>query len=471
MEIDSAERLCKFLISCAFQRCRMLEDLCRLSVSLKPSPPLVRISVSDTGVGSTLEEFQALKYQNDPVLVGKWDGVLCLATTSISDEEIHHLKFDMKEVPSKRLVTLPSATKNGAKFSGTEVSLSIHEEFDGVLAMISVFIRKMLVLKAPKIVIELSVDSGGSLGPQSESIILQNACSALPMHSANVDYLKLGLEEYVCKHGDRLVEACHSCFSSGMNLKVGTGIACSTRNRQSGNQVMEVVIIISEVFQPAQSSCFRLYGRKTEVLYFRDFSPCPISQSSLEALTSVEWKKYGLALKSVGDQDGVTLLEWENLPPCAHIDIVLHRYHKHVTMLVPTQSNQIDRSLTRKAVKLALNDLKELNAGVLLSERAHKICKYAPDLAKTISGLILSSNDLNFQEECISLLGLQLSEGNERNVVEECIKDKLLSVIATNDRNYCGTREAPCLFIDDAHQQPDDEEYEEGAEAIGYLDL
>lgn len=53
-----------------------------------------------------------------------------------------------------------------------------------------------------------------------------------------------------------------------------------------------------------------------------------MSQASLEALTSIEWKNYGLVLKSVGDQDGVTLLEWENLPPCSYIDIVLHRYHK-----------------------------------------------------------------------------------------------------------------------------------------------
>lgn len=32
------------LISCAFQRCRVLDDFCRLSVSLKPTPPLVLMS-------------------------------------------------------------------------------------------------------------------------------------------------------------------------------------------------------------------------------------------------------------------------------------------------------------------------------------------------------------------------------------------------------------------------------------------
>lgn len=115
-------------------------------------------------------------------------------------------------------------------------------------------------------------------------------------------------------------------------------------------------------------------------------------------MTSFEWKTFGLILKSIGDQDGVTLLEWENLPPHAHIDIVLHRYHKqypqyewknmhHVHVpccsflflnLLPrlaipfcAQTDQIDRSLTRKALKIALTKLK--NAGVLLSGRAVKV--------------------------------------------------------------------------------------------------
>lgn len=51
-------------------------------------------------------------------------------------------------------------------------------------------------------------------------------------------------------------------------------------------------------------------------------------QSSLEALNSIDWKNYGLVLKSIGEQDAITLLEWENLPPCLHIDIVLHIYDK-----------------------------------------------------------------------------------------------------------------------------------------------
>ncbi|EYU30233.1 hypothetical protein MIMGU_mgv1a025867mg, partial [Erythranthe guttata] len=424
---------------------------------------------SDTGIGSTLEEFQQLKYQNNPILDGKWDGVLCIATTSTSDKEIHHMKYDLKEVvSSKRLVTLPSATKNGAKFSGTEVSLSICEEVGGLVTMMSVFIRKMLLLKAPVslnqllrfsidfyIFLELSVESGG-VTSQSENIVLHNECSTIPMHLANIDYLKLGLEDYVSKHGNRLVETCHSCFSTGKNLKVGTGVACSRANGQSGRQAMEVVIIISEIPTSDLSSCFRNYGTRTEVLYFRDFSPCSMSQSSIDALISIEWKKFGLVLKSVGEQDGVTLLEWENLPPRSHIDI----------------NNQLDRSLTRKAVKLALTALKKSNAGVLLSERAVKICSYAPDLAKTISALIMTSHDSNFQTECFSLLGLQ-SQENKNNVLEDCIKDKIISVVAKNDRISWGNREAPVLFEDNTHHESylPDEEYEQGDETFSHLDL
>lgn len=43
-------------------------------------------------------------------------------------------------------------------------------------------------------------------------------------------------------------------------------------------------------------------------------------------------------------------------------------------MILPcTESSQVDRSLTRRAAKLALNELKEKIGGGLLSERALKV--------------------------------------------------------------------------------------------------
>lgn len=53
----------------------------------------------------------------------------------------------------------------------------------------------------------------------------------------------------------------------------------------------------------------------------------------MKALQSIDWKTYGLNLRGTVEQDGVTLLEWENLPTDTHIDIVLHVYHKQYPAL------------------------------------------------------------------------------------------------------------------------------------------
>lgn len=98
-----------------------------------------------------------------------------------------------------------------------------------------------------------------------------------------------------------------------------------------------------------------------------------------------------------------------------------------------------------------------------------QICNYAPDLAKTIAGLISSSNDLSFKGECISLLGLQFQEIT-RNAVEDCIKEKIISAIGLNDRKPQRTREAASFLFDDEVIQeldPLDEEYEECEEDFG----
>lgn len=67
-----------------------------------------------------------------------------------------------------------------------------------------------------KIAIELIVESGGG----TKSFFLQNACSTPATNAANICNLKLGLEEYVSKHGNKLTEACHSCFSTGLVLMI-----------------------------------------------------------------------------------------------------------------------------------------------------------------------------------------------------------------------------------------------------------
>lgn len=113
------------------------------------------------------------------------------------------------------------------------------------------------------------------------------------------------------------------------------------------------------------------------------------------------------------------------------------------------------------------------NCGVLLSAHALKIRSYAPDLAKIIAGLIFSSNDSNFQGECVSLLGFDCQE-IETETVEACVKERIISVIEMNDRKPQKSREAtPFLFEDEGYHEHNcmDEEYEEGEEAFNSLEL
>lgn len=72
----------------------------------------------------------------------------------------------------------------------------------------------------------------------------------------------------------------------------------------------------------------------------------------------------------------------------------------------------------------------------------------------------MSSLDMNFKRECFSLLGLPPEY--EKDMIEKCIKDKIISVVATNDCGIRGTKKAPALF-----EQGPEEEYEGASE---YLD-
>jgi len=84
-----------------------------------------------------------------------------------------------------------------------------------------------------------------------------------------------------------------------------------------------------------------------------------------------------------------------------------------------------------------------------------QIQSYAPDLAKSIAGLILSADDSIFQHECFSILGLKLGS-IEQDSVENCIKDKIISAIDMNDskaRQLRCREPAAFLFGDDPIQE------------------
>ncbi|KVH97796.1 hypothetical protein Ccrd_000076 [Cynara cardunculus var. scolymus] len=328
--------------------------------------------------------------------------------------------------------------------NGTEVSFSTFHSVDNLLADITCFFRQ-------KVGIELVVEKGDFPEHQSVNVIVANECIDLPSES-NAVCLESGLVDYVLKHGNQKDSTCHSCFPIREHLKTGTGVVCSKSNRNI-ETTMEAVVVISELSELMNPSCFRVCGSKTEVLYFNDFSPGSISQSLLNGLKIIDWRSYGLSLKCISDEDGCAFVEWEDLPPA--------------------KERNVDRNLAKKAVKLALNDLKEKNAGVLLSAHAIKIRSYAPDLAKTIAGLISTSNDVKFRGECASLLGLH---SHDAESIMDCIKQRLISVIDLNDREPQTKRMregAPLLFHDDCFQETEfaDEEYEDGEVSFSALDL
>ncbi|KAH1056809.1 hypothetical protein J1N35_034874 [Gossypium stocksii] len=244
----------------------------------------------------------------------------------ISDNKIYHYHLNLRgSVSARRLTRLPSIPKNDAKFSGTEVCLSISETIDALLKDIKHYFQKMLILKIPSVAAELVIERGDASGLRCENVFLPNECSPLNFSSSNVERLKSGLEEYVLKHRNSLNNKCDSCFCSREKLKISSGVACSMESHRSPGLIVEAVIAISEL---SESLCFRSSGNKTEVLHFKDFSPSSVSIASLNALTSIDWRSYGLTLVSAVDQVDHALIEWESLPPYLHIDMVIHCYHK-----------------------------------------------------------------------------------------------------------------------------------------------
>ncbi|XP_021727466.1 type 2 DNA topoisomerase 6 subunit B-like [Chenopodium quinoa] len=469
--------LCKQLISLAIQRCRLSGDPCRLSVFVRritiSDSLLTQISISDTGAGSCLKEFQDLKLGCNGL--SQWDGILSVTTTSLGDFELYHYKVNLKERASNRkTIKLPSSPKKNAIFSGTEVSVTSAEEMEVILEDMTCFLRKMVILKINNIAIELVAESHDGHGLQHENAVLATELTSPNSESSNVLQLASGLEDYVCKHR-KLSEKCLSCFSSRDNLKVGNGQACQQKH---GNDVfsVEVVILISEneLLDSSDPSCLKAFETKTEVLYFRDFSPCSIHQSASKALRSIKWNNYGLTPRSIADEENSLIFEWETLPPYTHIDIALHCYNKQyplqaIYVKVPPlrQGTQLETKLVKEAISLALDDLKERYTGALLSDHALKIHNHAPDLARSIAGLILSSDDSNFQSECFGLLGMQM-DNIEEEAIEKCIKDKIMSAIDMNDRKPPNLRcraAAPFLFGDDHLQEPEYmDEYDDGEE-------
>ncbi|CAI0447740.1 unnamed protein product, partial [Linum tenue] len=390
MAASSPPKLCCELISSAFQRCRVSAQLCRVSILLLaksslPDHSVLQISISDTGVGSSLEEFTGL---SGSISSENWDGLLSVRTTSFSDKEIYNYKLNFRENnPDGMLAQLPSNLKNGVMFRhgiwdelffGTEVCLSVSEGMDILVSEINSFLQKMLVLKIPYIATELVVEQEDAAGSRYEKVYPAIEENALTFPASTINHLQSGLEDYVLQHGNRLNQKCDSCLPSREQLKVGIA-SCSSDSHKTSGFTIETVIIVSET-------------------------------------------------KTICTSDTCS-------PETEHAELSSRR-----------KKTQPDRSLVRKAVTLAMNNLKERHPGLLLSKHALKIRSYAPDLARSIAGLITSSMDQGFREECFSLLGLQCGQIGS-STVEDCIKEKITSVIEVNDREPSKSKNAAATSL------------------------
>ncbi|KAB5537544.1 hypothetical protein DKX38_015077 [Salix brachista] len=443
--------------------------------------------VSDTGVGSCLEEFQDLNCSSI-IAAEFWDGILSVKTTV-------GLKYTC---PFQRALMFYHnilswmLANNDLEYPRDNMHYKLQlVDYSGIFfkankLMMNSLSEKLKSFLEFNIAIELVTEREDIPGSRCENVFLANKSNPGPLSTSNVECLKSGLEDYVLRHGNSLTQKCNTCFATSERLKVGSGIACSTENHKSSGLMMEVVVIISEV--ESKCPCFRECSSKTEVLYFKDFTPCSNSHSTLNVLSTIDWQSYGLTLENVVDQ-GVCVLEWGDSPSHSQIDMLTLPLGRHKT--------QPEQHLIKKAVTAALNNLKETHPGILRSAHALKenfiilngevlllnhqlktshlaswICSHAPDLARSIAGLILSSNDPDFQGECFSLLGLESREIGA-NAVEDCIQEKIVSVIEMDDRKPRQRNVvAPSLFEDDCDQDSSyqDKEYEEGEDEFSYLD-
>ncbi|XP_020572586.1 type 2 DNA topoisomerase 6 subunit B-like [Phalaenopsis equestris] len=444
-ESSGVRKLFQILISLAIQRCRLSGILCRLTISLKCfrelETPCVRISISDTGVGSCLDEFRTMDFGAHLVQWDKWDGLLFITTTSINEKDIHHYRLNLQEAVSSkvRLKRLPSTSKHFGTFSGTEVYFSTDEDnIDELVTWVVHFVQKMLVLKVQDILVDLSIQNIDNQSSRHEHFLLKTEdpfSASGPLFASSVESMTSGLEDYILKHrGSEEI----ACSVRGEDMKVGMGHASRLRTARNAGQVFDVAIVI--VPATTVPCCSRASSQTTEVLYYQNFSPTSISKFALSSLEGIKWQAYGLKLKEiVVDGDGQAVLQWEDLP-LAHIDIAIHSFfmncpspedHLNGTVL-PTSQETTDMKLLRKAVKTALDDLKNKYTELFLSSHSRKIQKHAPDLSRSIASLIASSNDQEFQAECASLLGLN-SKDSDTKMLQICIQEKLMKIISMND--------------------------------------
>jgi hypothetical protein len=75
-----------------------------------------------------------------------------------------------------------------------------------------------------------------------------------------------------------------------------------------------------------------------------------------------------------------------------------------------------------------------------------QVREYVPDLARSLAGLVMSSDDSVFQDECMTLLGLGSVRDISEAEVKSCICEKMTRIIEMNDTKDNAEDSAPYLF-------------------------
>ncbi|GLJ35819.1 hypothetical protein SUGI_0719190 [Cryptomeria japonica] len=96
-----------------------------------------------------------------------------------------------------------------------------------------------------------------------------------------------------------------------------------------------------------------------------------------------------------------------------------------------------------------------------------KMKTYAPDLSRSIFGLIMSSNDMNFKEECTHIVGVSLEDLCQETLLS-CINKKILDVINITDRNP--TKRTANTDVQPTCEEPSKEECEDEVDNENKLD-
>lgn len=416
------------------------------------------MSISDTGPGIKMPDFlhsnRSFNNADDTYLNSPdtWDGVLKIITTDAEEDEVQHYQLTCgNSNASNRPLHIGSSPKARRTFSGTEASLSVQGNLEQFVLYIKDLCQKISILKMSTIALELCLEQIDNSKSLSEILFMSNEGTILPKSMSTIDCLSSGIMEFKVKHGHVLDKQTHESCAFRDCFRIGKGITYRQEVTGLTENVLEVVLVL-EIADTTGPSCLVEHIIKAKVLYFEDYFPSTVTPPTVQALSSVNWLKYGLTLRGIQvDNFGDAVIELEGMQTVAGFDIVLHKYQKKCLKKRKKTSSEL--KTIKDSLGMAMDELKESNPEHFLSQRASKMKAHAPELSRSISGLIMSSNDMAFKEECVSILGLPPTDLHQE-ILDHWIKQRILDIIEMTDRN-------PNKIVQNTYEEPWNREQEE----------